>query len=82
MASGNGVRPKVSEFSAYLNSHEFSYYPEILDRVVADAKYAKKGVDLKLGRETLSLAFPRSGMRQAFRWRPAFTIALTASATI
>ena len=24
-------------------------------------------VDLKLGRETLSLAFPRSGMRQAFR---------------
>ena len=46
------------------------------------------GVDLKLGRETLSLAFPSSGMRQvfrwrqAFRWRPAFTKALTASATI
>ena len=40
------------------------------------------GVDLKLGRETLSLAFPGSGMRQAFRWRPAFTKALTASATI
>ena len=30
----------------------------------------KRGVDLKLGRETLSLAFPSSGMRQAFRWRP------------
>ena len=40
------------------------------------------GVDLKLGRETLSLAFHSSGMRQAFRWRPAFTKALTASATI
>ena len=40
------------------------------------------GVDLKLGRETLSLAFPSSGMRQAFRRRPAFTKALTASATI
>ncbi len=39
-------------------------------------------VDLKLGRETLSIAFPSSGMRQAFRWRPAFTKALTASATI
>ena len=42
----------------------------------------QKGLDLKLGRETLSLAFPSSGMRQAFRWRPAFTKALTASATI
>ena len=41
-----------------------------------------EGVDLKLGRETLSLAFSGSGMRQAFRWRPAFTKALTASATI
>ena len=43
---------------------------------------AVEGVDLKLGRETLSLAFSGSGMRQAFRWRPAFTKALTASATI
>ncbi len=42
----------------------------------------KSGGDLKLGRETLSLAFPSSGMRQAFRWRPAFTKALTASVTI
>ncbi len=40
------------------------------------------GVDLKLGREILSLAFPSREMRQAFRWRPAFTKALTASATI
>ena len=40
------------------------------------------GVDLKLVRETLSLALPSSGMRPAFRWRPAFTKALTASATI
>ncbi len=31
------------------------------------------GVDLKLGRDTLSLAFASRGMRQAFRWRPAFT---------
>ena len=43
---------------------------------------SKTGVDLKLGRETLSLAVPSSGMRPAFRWRPAFTKALTASATI
>ena len=40
------------------------------------------GVDIKLGREMFSLAFPSSGMRQALRWRPAFTKVLTTSATI
>ena len=34
------------------------------------------GLDLKPGRETLSLAFPGSGMRQSFRWRPSFNCQL------
>ncbi len=54
----------------------------VFSRIGQRSIIAENGVDLKLGRETLSLAFPSSGMRKAFRWRPAFTKALTASATI
>ena len=54
----------------------------VFSRIGQRSIIAENGVDLKLGRETLSLAFPSSGMRQAFRWRPAFTKALTASDTI
>ena len=38
-----------------------------LDDECFQIQKSKSGVDLKLGRETLSLAFPSSGMRQAFR---------------